>query len=148
MPTFTERRGDILRSTAQVLVNPVNCAGAMGAGLAKQFRNRYPQLDAQYRADCRKGLVKTGQVRLYRVSETHTVANLPTKDHWRDPSRLEYIQEGLIALNDALKNHGFTSVAIPGIGAGLGGLDWADVKPLILKLITHDPLRVEIHPPR
>ena len=147
MATFTELKGNIFDSQAQVLVNPVNCVGTMGAGLAKQFKTRYPQMDAHYRSLCKKGLVKTGKITLHPVHDGHTVANFPTKIHWRNPSRIEYIEEGLIALNLTLAEHGLSSVAIPAIGTGYGGLDWDLVKPMIRSLLTHDPLQVEIYLP-
>lgn len=148
MTKFMDKRGDIFQSKAQVLVNPVNCVGAMGAGLARQFKERYPAMNQQYRRDCAVGKVKTGEVILYPVSDGRVVANFPTKIHWRNPSKLEYIQEGLTALNETLAEHGFESVAIPAIGTGYGGLHWNQVKPLIHSLITHHPLDVEIFLPK
>ena len=148
MATFVTVKENIFHSKAEVLVNPVNCVGTMGAGLAKQFKLRYPDLDRRYRAACQSGLVKPGTVRLYRVSDTTTVANLPTKDHWRQPSHLKYVETGLESLNQALEQGEFRSVAVPALGAGLGGLNWAEVEPLIRSILRKEGLTVEIYPPR
>lgn len=148
MATFTETTGNIFDSSALVLVNPVNCVGTMGAGLAKQFKTRYPDMDRQYRADCRQGLFKPGTVRLYRVSPTRMIANFPTKDHWKNPSRIEYIEDGLISLNQLAAERQIGSIAIPAIGTGYGGLDWNQVKPLIRNLLTQADMEVEICLPR
>ena len=147
MTNFVTKQGDIFQSGAQVLVNPVNCMGAMGAGLAKQFKERYPALNQQYRKDCGAGKVKTGEVLLYRVADGRAVANLPTKNHWRDPSRLQWIKEGLADLNRVLSSENLTSVAIPAVGAGLGGLDWQEVLKLIKSELDNPDLTVEIYPP-
>ena len=148
MATFVTKQGDIFHAEAQVLVNPVNCVGAMGAGLAKQFKERYPAMNQQYRRDCVAGKVKTGAVILYHVSGGRVIANLPTKDDWRNPSRMEYIEGGLAALKQALTDEGLTSVAIPAIGAGLGGLKWPDVLQRIETLLDNPDLTVEIYPPK
>ena len=142
-------RGDIFHSEAQVLVNPVNCAGVMGAGLAKQFRDRYPEMFAQYREDCRKGLVRTGNVRLYQPGKPGDpiVANLPTKKHWRNPSRMKYVREGLRDLVLKLRAEGIRTVALPALGAGLGGLDQREVLEAMREILAAPGLEAEIRLP-
>ena len=129
-----------------MLVNPVNCVGTMGAGLAKQFKNRYPEMDRNYRSDCRKGLFTPGTVRLYRVSPNRTVANFPTKDHWKEPSRIEWIEDALLSLNRLAAEQEIRSIAVPAIGTGYGGLDWNQVRPLIENVLTQPNFTVEIYP--
>ena len=148
MAEFKTVNGNIFNSNAHALVNPVNCVGTMGAGLAKQFRDQYPAMHRQYLQICRQHLLKPGQVHLYHHSPTRTIVNLPTKDHWQNPSTLAYVRSGLIALHAALKEHHIRSVAVPALGAGLGGLRWTDVLPLIKDHLTGDNLTVEIYPPR
>ena len=145
---FKTVNGNIFDSRAQVLVNPVNCVGTMGAGLAKQFAARYPDMNELYRQECRKALVRTGEVRLHPVPDGHTVANLPTKNHWRNPSTLLYVKSGLQALGHAMLNAGLYSVAVPALGTGLGGLRWNDVEPLIRSELNLEGITVEIYPPR
>ena len=148
MTTFSTVNGNILNSRAHALVNPVNCVGTMGAGLAKQFRDQYPAMYQQYLKSCRAHLLKPGLVQVFQHSPSRTIVNLPTKDHWRNPSTLTHVESGLIALNTALEEHDIRSVAVPALGAGLGGLKWPEVLPLIHQHLTGDNLRVEIFPPR
>jgi O-acetyl-ADP-ribose deacetylase (regulator of RNase III) len=129
--------GDLLTSQAAVLVNPVNCVGVMGKGLARAFAGRFPSLVAPYRAACRHGLLRPGGVQFVPLPQAgRCVANLATKDHWRDPSRYAWIQAGLEALIAGLRSRGAPSVALPPLGCGLGGLDWARVRPLIVRTFS------------
>ena len=132
MITFTT--GNIFDSQAQVLVNTVNCVGVMGAGLALQFKKRYPDNFTAYRMACLNGEVRPGHSFLFITEPpgtTRLIVNFPTKRHWRDQSRIEDIEEGLKDLRKVIQDLHLRSIAIPPLGAGLGGLDWAQVKPLI-----------------
>ena len=127
--------GDIFDSTVDILVNPVNCRGVMGGGLALEFKTRYPDMNAEYELACRAGAVKVGSpwfwYNLYRVDDGKHVLCFPTKDHWRDPSELSYIEDGLgVMVRNAksLKYIRLTSYAFPKLGCGLGGLEWQVVK--------------------
>ena len=129
---ITVKSGDIFTSRAQVLVNPVNCVGVMGAGLAKEFKNRFLKLDPLYRRGCALGEVAIGRVQFVSMSNHGPIiANFPTKMDWRVPSTLEYIERGLTSLVSQLTVGGYTSVAIPAIGCGLDGLKFEDVKSRI-----------------
>ena len=125
--------GDIFDGQADILVNPVNTQGTMGAGLAKQFRKRYPEIDAPYRRDCQNGQLVVGTVGAYPSRDGKTVICLPTKIHWRNPSRPEHIQAGLTALARWTQQQDCRdrTIAIPPLGCGLGGLDWADIEPMV-----------------
>jgi O-acetyl-ADP-ribose deacetylase (regulator of RNase III) len=134
-------RGDILESNCQALVNPVNCVGVMGAGLAKQFKLKYPAMFNQYKWECRDGSYKLGQVRHWYLGGRKVIINFPTKYHWKDKSTIEDIRSGLLDLRKYIVENKITSVAIPKLGCGLGGLDWKDVKLIIglslMKLECH-----------
>lgn len=132
---------DIFKSTAQALVNPVNCAGVMGKGLALQFREKFPYNFIVYRKACESGRLKPGIVLPVKDGEKFII-NFPTKRHWRDKSRMEDIESGLANLLTVLKFYEITSVAIPKIGCGLGGLDWADVKPLVVRTFEGSGIKV------
>ena len=127
MLKFTQ--GDIFAANAQALVNPVNCVGVMGAGLALAFKRRFPENFLQYAEACRRQEVATGKLFVTEAG-THPrwLVNFPTKQHWRNPSRLEWIAEGLSDLARVLRDRKITSVAIPALGAGLGGLTWDAVR--------------------
>ncbi|HEU4399204.1 MAG TPA: SLOG family protein, partial [Actinomycetota bacterium] len=114
------RTGDLFGSGARTLVNPVNTAGVMGAGLAAEFRRRFPDLDADYRRRCATGQVRLGQPYLYRTATGVQVINFPTKGHWRAPSRLADVDQGLAYLGAHASGWQLGSLAVPALGAGLG----------------------------
>ena len=118
----------------EAIVNPVNCVGVSGAGLARQFAERYPDNDRLYREACRNGLVRPGRglITETRLTEMpHYIVNFPTKRHWRDSSCLDDIELGLRNLHGELRRRKIRTIAMPRIGAGLGGLPWDTVRQLI-----------------
>lgn len=123
-------KGDIFISGADCLVNTVNCEGYMGKGIAYQFKMRYPNNNANYEEVCRAGRLRPGQILPY-VENGTTIINFPTKDLWRRPSKMEYIQSGLDALIKELPKLNVKTIALPPLGCGNGGLDWQEVKNLI-----------------
>ncbi|GIW55011.1 MAG: hypothetical protein KatS3mg082_1415 [Nitrospiraceae bacterium] len=131
--------GNIFSESVEAIVNPVNCVGVMGNGLALQFRTVWPENFRAYSADCARGEVRPGRMFVVEVSETSLpryIINFPTKRHWRDRSRIEDIEAGLAALVDTIRCLGIASVAVPALGAGLGGLDWPDVRDRIERAMT------------
>lgn len=122
--------GNIFDSPAEVLVNPVNCVGTMGAGLARQFRERFHENYKRYLIECGHGRLLPGGVFWFDEAGKE-IANFPTKYHWRDFSKLGDIKSGLDDLVAKIAIRGVRSIAIPALGCGLGGLNWSDVKPLI-----------------
>jgi O-acetyl-ADP-ribose deacetylase (regulator of RNase III) len=119
--------GDLFDSKAQGLVNPVNCVGAPGAGLALQFRNRWPAQVNEYVRFCDAGKMKPGLVHDALIPGGRRILSIATKRHWRDDSRIEDVDLGLSALKEYLDATGLISVALPALGCGLGGLDKATV---------------------
>lgn len=146
------RRGDILKAKADVLVNTVNCVGVMGRGIALQFKKAFPEVFRAYEAACKRGDVVPGTVQVYdlnRFEPPHYVINLPTKKHWRGKSRMEYVEAGLEALVAELRRLDVSSVAVPPLGCGLGGLDWEDVRPRIERAFEELPgVRVLLYEPK
>ncbi len=132
-------KADIFESNAEVLVNPVNCVGVMGAGLAKKFKERFDGLEQSYRAGCKSGELGIGRVHWFTPPTGPAVANFATKMDWRVPSTLGYIEKGLTCLVTDLTVRGYTSVAIPALGCGLGGLDFEDVKKLVENAFKDHP---------
>lgn len=135
--------GDLFSDPADALVNPVNCVGVMGAGLALAFRERYPRYYAAYAECCRRGAIKPGSVHLYptRMAQPKYLISFPTKRHWRERSRMEDIESGLKALRHALADGkiNIRSVAVPALGAGLGGLEWPRIKKRIEAVLSEIP---------
>ena len=142
--------GDIFTSRCHAIVNPVNCVGVMGAGLALQFKRRFPDNFASYADACRAGTIAPGRMHVFDTGAEHPrfIVNFPTKRHWRDASRLDDIAQGMDALNAAISEHRIRSIAIPPLGSGLGGLAWDEVRPLIANRLTHrDDLEVIVFEP-
>jgi O-acetyl-ADP-ribose deacetylase (regulator of RNase III) len=135
-------KGNLLEAPVEALVNTVNTVGVMGKGLALQFRTAFPENYQAYQAACARGGVKVGQM---FVTEYQTggnpryIINFPTKSDWRDPSRLEYITEGLRDLARVLRERQIKSIALPAVGCGLGGLKWPVVKPLVVEAFAQFP---------
>ncbi len=135
-------RGDILKSDAEALVNTVNCVGVMGRGVALQFRNEFPNNFDAYKIACTREEVQPGKMFVFDLStlqNPHYVINFPTKRHWKGHSRIEDIRSGLTSLVAEIKSRDIQSVAIPPLGCGLGGLNWAEVKPLIVSAFRELP---------
>lgn len=144
------RKGDLFSSGADALVNPVNCVGVSGKGLAKEFAKRFKAGDRMYRNACMSGELTIGSVVVWRGSPS--IIYVPTKDHWRHPSTITYVSRGLWALRAELmtmKNFGpsFGSVAVPALGCGNGGLSWADVRPLTEKVLADLDMQVFLYEP-
>ncbi len=128
------RTGDILRADAEALVNTVNCVGIMGRGIALQFKNDFPENFKAYQAACEREEVQPGKMFVFEMrtlTNPKFIINFPTKRHWRGKSRMEDIDSGLKALVEEVRNRGIRSIAIPPLGSGLGGLNWAEVRPRI-----------------
>jgi O-acetyl-ADP-ribose deacetylase (regulator of RNase III) len=138
--------GDLFASKAQTLVNTVNCAGVMGKGVALAFKKRYPNMYEEYRRQCEQGEIRPGVLKLFK--DTHPwVLNFPTKRHWRARSRLDDIEAGLKVLRENYKDWGVTSLAMPALGCGHGGLDWSDVRPLIERYLGDVDIEIEVYEP-
>lgn len=137
-------KGDIFKSKEQTIVNPVNCKGHMGKGLALAFKELYPDMFVVYQEECRTGKLRIGKPTLYSNS-IPWVLNFPTKNHWRDPSKLEYIKEGLQFVVANYKQLGIASIAFPKLGAGLGTLSWDEVGPVMVKYLSQLDIDVYIY---
>lgn len=127
-------RGDLLGADTEAIVNAVNCVGVMGRGLAEQFKRRFPDNFRAYKAACASGEVMPGQMFVFAtgmLENPRLIVNFPTKRHWREDSRMEDIDAGLVALVREVKERGVSSLALPALGCGLGGLDWREVRPCI-----------------
>lgn len=146
-------QGSIFRSNAEMIVNPVNCVGVAGKGLAKEFKKRYPFAHSHYSVACDNGLLTVGTILVIpteRVTNPKYIACFPTKRHWREQSDLTYINDGLLSLRRHITGTKTKSIAIPALGCGLGGLDFGQVLHLIHYYFDDfdKDVDVEVYPPR
>jgi O-acetyl-ADP-ribose deacetylase (regulator of RNase III) len=117
---------------ADIRINTVNCVGVMGKGVALAFKRRSPQMFSEYAEACKKKEVVPGKLHVWKDPVTSEITvNFPTKRHWRNNSRYEDIEEGLLALKEFLTKYPKATVTLPALGCGHGGLDWPRVYSMI-----------------
>lgn len=148
------RRGDLFASGAAALVNTVNCVGVMGKGVALQFRRKFPKNYLAYYNAYQRGILFPGGIFPFFDDDSCThIINVATKDHWRDPSKIEWVELGARLILRYCESMYIPTVAIPPMGCGNGGLNWADVKPIIDRrfrrpeLMELDPLVAYVYEP-
>ena len=143
-------QGDLLEAEAEALVNAVNTVGTMGKGIARAFKTAFPDNYRAYARACRAGEVEVGRVFAFerRGAGPRWIVNFPTKQHWRNASRIEWIDDGLRDLRAFIEARTVRSIAVPALGCGLGGLDWSVVRPRIEAALGDlDGTRVLVYEP-
>ncbi|MCC6489643.1 MAG: macro domain-containing protein [Candidatus Hydrogenedentes bacterium] len=136
MIRFTQ--GNILEAETEAAVNAVNSVGVMGKGIALAFKKAFPANFDAYAAACKRGDVGVGRMFVTRndgLVGPQWIINFPTKRHWRDPSRMEWIRDGLRDLARVITEEGIRSIAVPALGCGNGGLNWAEVRAEIVSAL-------------
>ncbi len=140
-------QGDIFESKCQAIINTVNCEGKMGKGLAYQFKKKFPEMEQDYVKVCLKGELYPGKLHIYQ-EKNFLIINFPTKNKWREKSKIEYIVIGLRKLKEEIIKKGIKSVAIPPLGAGNGGLNWNEVKfEINRELLDMEDVVFEVYEP-
>ena len=147
------KNGNLFDSECQTLVNTVNCDGIMGAGIAKQFKQKYPKMFEDYKLACKPGIYRClehgGDLWLYTyidLFKEKKILCFATKEHWQYPSKLEWIEHGLKEFVADYKYWKITSVAWPKLGCNNGGLNWEnEVKPLMIKYLDDIDIINEIY---
>lgn len=142
MITYLE--GTVFNAPVKTYVNTVNCAGIMGAGIALEFKLRYPEMFQDYVEKCKLKQMKVGTPRIYEYNENVWIMNFPTKGHWRFPSKISWIEQGLKYFVDNYRKKNIQSVAFPKLGTNNGGLDWEEVKALMEKYLNDLDIEVYI----
>lgn len=133
--SYTEKKGNIFNSKAMAVVNTVNCVGAMGKGIALDFKLRFPEMFKEYQRICFQHLLKPGQILPYTKSRP-IILNFAIKDDWKDPSKIEWVEETLQKFVDNYKKLGISSVAFPWMGAMNGGIPIETIKSLTRKYLS------------
>lgn len=145
---FIYKNGDMFATSADAIINTVNCVGVMGKGVALQFKNRWPENFKAYKAACLKKQLHPGKMFVFEngdmlgslESDYKYLINFPTKNHWRSKSKIEYIDEGLEDLVSVIRHYDIKSICIPPLGCGNGGLDWNLVRPKIEHALSEESL--------
>jgi O-acetyl-ADP-ribose deacetylase (regulator of RNase III) len=147
-----EADGNLLDAPVDAVVNTVNTVGVMGKGIALQFKQAYPENFQAYAAACRRGEVQLGSMFVVEtglLGQPRLIINFPTKQHWRNQSRLADIKAGLDDLRRVIGERQVDSIAVPPLGCGNGGLNWRDVRPLIVSALGDLPgVDVVVYPPK
>jgi O-acetyl-ADP-ribose deacetylase (regulator of RNase III) len=134
---ITYVKGSLFESPAKVLVNTVNTVGVMGKGIARTFKDVYPEMFRQYQQLCERKQLHIGGPWLYKT-EHKWILNFPTKTHWRQPSKPEYVEQGLKTFVSTYAVQGITSIAFPKLGCGNGELDWDGVvQPMMIEYLEN-----------
>lgn len=143
--------GNLLLADVDALVNTVNTVGVMGKGIALQFKRAYPEMFKSYAKAAKAGEIELGRMHVWptgMLEGPRFIINFPTKGHWRANSKLVDIEHGLTDLVAVIRQYDITSIALPPLGCGHGGLDWVQVKELIhTSLSTVDDVEVRIYAP-
>ena len=136
-------QGNLLEAPVDALVNTVNTQGVMGKGIAMQFKQVFPAMFRDYEKACKAGEVRLGKVHVFNLGGLpggqRWIINFPIKGHWRERSRLTYIEASLEELIATVRRLSIRSIAVPPLGCGNGGLDWSDVRPRIEAAFTDLP---------
>lgn len=157
-PSMIEiRRGDLFDADVEALVNPVHCAGIMKRGLCRHFKTQFPANTKTYKAACDAGTLRPGDVLVHDrgglfgdQDRPRYVLNVATKDHWTDSARLADIETGADAVVEEVRTRDISSVAVPAVGCGGGGLAWTDVRPRLTDSLAalDNSVRTLVYAPR
>lgn len=143
--------GDFFDFDADIMINTVNCVGVMGAGVALAFKKRFPEMFDDYAEKCRLGAIRPGLPSVWlqkdMISKDIEIINFPTKNHWKNPSEYNYINEGLEWLSNYLKDKSEKVVTLPALGCGHGGLDWNRVRSMIAEKLKNSPAHIYVFEP-
>ena len=133
---ITYCRGDIFETQPDVaLAHGCNCAGAMGKGIAVPFKQHWPDMYQAYKAKCESGELIPGRVFPWKDEATgRTIYNLGTQRTWRTKATLEAIDQATTTMLRLAQENTIPTIAMPLIGAGLGGLAADDVKAVLDRL--------------
>lgn len=137
-------KGNIFNSSCQTIVNTINCVGIMGAGIALEFRFRYPQMYDRYQELCQQKLIDIGKLWLYKNSDKW-ILNFPTKKHWKNPSQQQYLELGLQKFLETYEERRIESIAFPLLGAKNGGIPENTSLKIMKEYLSKCRIPVEIY---
>lgn len=136
---------DIFQTQCKTIVNPINCVGVMGKGIALEMKKRYEDMFVKYFEFCSHKMIDIGKLWLYKTDEKW-ILNFPTKKDWKDKSEYDYIELGMKKFFETYQEKGIETIAFPMLGCGNGGLDKNIVLEIMTKyLIKCKNLNIEIY---
>ncbi len=138
------KKGNIFTTDKQTIVNTINCVGVMGAGLALECRLRYPDMHEKYKDYCDQNMIKIGSLWIYKTNN-RLIMNFPTKKHWKDPSKKQYLHEGLKKFTQTYESKGIESIAFPVLGSDKGGIPQDESLNIMEQYLSRIDLDIEIY---
>lgn len=155
--TLEFKKGNLFESHDEAIVNTVNCVGVMGKGIALQYKNLFPENYTEYKKQCSQKNIVPGKMFVYEYKtedlftehKPQFIINFPTKDHWRAKSKIEYVEQGLDDFINVITQKNIRSISMPAIGCGNGGLEWSNVKKIIVRKLSElDEITVNVYEPK
>jgi len=138
---FTQ--GDLFLTGAQTVAHGCNTKGRMGAGVAVEIKRRFPEVFPDYRKRCKAERFRPGDIQLYKECQPW-VLNLATQDSLSG-ARLEYLQKCFSQIAKSFEQLQITSIAMPMVGAGLGGLDEDSVINVMKEQLDSLPIPIIVY---
>ena len=138
------KKGNIFTTNCQTIVNTVNCVGVMGAGIAFEFKLRYPDMYEQYVKLCKNGSIQIGRLWIYKVNDNQWILNFPTKKDWKNPTKIEFLEKGLKKFTETYKEKGIKSIAFPLLGASHGGISEEKSLEIMKRYLSNCNIPIEI----
>lgn len=141
------KKGNLFESNCDVIVNAINCVGVMGKGIALEFKKKFPKMFNDYKERCQSHAVRPGEPYFYLVEPNKYILNFPTKNHWKEKSKMDYVIDGLKWFCNNYQKYNFHSIAFPALGCGNGGLSFTDVKRTMVSFLDNLDLDIVIYEP-
>jgi O-acetyl-ADP-ribose deacetylase (regulator of RNase III) len=143
--SFAVETGDLFAYPAQALAHGVNCRGLAGAGVAKIMAQRYPNAIRQYKVLATNSKLRLGDALVIPGGlGDRPIIHCASQD-WPGPhARPEWLRGSLKAALKLAIEYGITSVALPLIGSGIGGLDPQQAKQIIREVAENSTVAVTL----
>ena len=147
---ITYRQGNLLESGLDAIAHGCNCEGIMNAGIARDLKNKFPQMYREYNSLCSAHLAKPGEYHIYSSQNSPHIINLFTQKTIEEGAKIEYIEDSLALLASKLpelknKDVDIKSLGMPRLGCGLGRLNWSQVRPVIERNLGNLDIEVIVY---
>lgn len=145
MGTISEVTGDLFDPDHgfDAIGHGVNCQGAMGAGIAKVFREKYPDMYEVYKKICSNDLLLPGGIMPWKVDDLW-IYNIASQQYTGPDAKIDWLGLGLVRVKRHMMTAGALHLGLPRIGAGIGGLTYPDVYDTVCEVFDGSPVNVTI----